>query len=139
MVKDNGAPSKNKAMMQHFLKGLDEDIGTIDKFLSPDCRAYLPGSNLPVDREGFKKFVGMLYTAFPDLHHGLEHQIGEGNEVTSLVTVRGTHKGDFQGISPTGRRVTFTDIIVARIEDGKFVALWAQFDTLGLLHQLGVG
>lgn len=139
MVNDGGTQSENKAIVERFLKELDEDIGAIDEFFSLDCRVHLPGSDLLVDREGFKKFVGMLYAAFPDLHHEIEHQIEEGNEVASLVTVRGTHKGDFQGIPPTGRQVTFTDMIMARITDGKFFPLWAQFDLLGLLHQLGVG
>ena len=75
MVKDGGVPSENKAMVERFLKHLDEDIGAIDEFFSPGCRAHLPGSNLPVDREGFKQFVGMLYAAFPDLHHEIEHQV----------------------------------------------------------------
>ncbi len=139
MVKNGGIPNENKAIAERFLKDLDEDIGAIDKFLSPGCRAHLPGNNLPVDRQEFKEFVGMLYTAFPDLHHEIEQQIGEGNKVASLVTVRGTHKGYFQGVSPTGRQVAFTDIIIAQIENGKFVSLWAQFDVLGLLHQLSLG
>lgn len=139
MIKDGGTPSENKAIVERFLKNLDEDICAIDEFFSHDCRVHLPGSDLPVDREGFKKFVGMLYAAFPDLHHEIDHQIEEGNEVASLVTVRGTHRGDFQGIPPTGRQVMFTDMIMARIEDGTFFAFWAQFDALGLLRQLGVG
>ncbi|HEY3278667.1 MAG TPA: ester cyclase [Syntrophorhabdaceae bacterium] len=137
MVKDSGATSESKTIVERFLKNLDKNLNAIDEFFSPGCRAYLPGNSLPVDREGFKGFVDMLYTAFPDLHHEIEHQIGEEKEVASLVTVRGTHKGEFQGMSPTGKEVIFTDIIMARIEDGKFVALWAQFDVSGLLRQLG--
>jgi len=135
MAKENGR-SENKALVQRFLKHLDRDIRAIDEFFAPRCLAYLPGNNLPLDREGFKQFAGMLYAAFPDLHHEIEHQVEEGNEVASLVTVRGTHKGNFQGIPSTERQVTFTDIIMTRIEEGKFVALWAQFDSLGLLHQI---
>lgn len=136
MTKDGDSSNENKSMVTRFLRDLDGDIGAVDDFLPSDCRAHLPGSQFPVDREGFKQFVSMLYAAFPDLHHEIEYQIREGNKVASLVTVRGTHKGDFQGISPTGRQVTFTDIIIAQIEDGKLAALWAQFDALGLLHQL---
>lgn len=51
-----------------------QKVGGMSSF-SPDCRTHLPGSNLPVDREGFKKFVGMLYKAFPDLHHEIEYQL----------------------------------------------------------------
>lgn len=75
MVKDGGTPSENKVIVENFSKALDEDIGSVDEFFSPDFQAHLPGSNIPVNREGFKEFVGMLYATFPDLHHEIEHQI----------------------------------------------------------------
>lgn len=82
--------------------------------------------------------MALLYAAFPDLHHKVEDQIAENDRVVSLVTVRGTHQGDFQGIAPKGKQMIITDIIIARIKGGKAVELWAQFDALGLLQQLGV-
>ena len=54
------------------------------------------------------------------------------------MTVRGTHQDIFQGIKATGNKVEFTDLIITRLEKGKAVELWAQFDILGLLTQLGV-
>lgn len=131
--------SENKAIVKAFLGQLDKDIAAVDGFLSPDCEAYLPGSPLPTDREGFKEFVAMLYRAFPDLHHEIAQQIAQGDRVASIVTARGTHQGNFQGISATGRQVIITDIIVTRIGEGKVTGLWAQFDALGLLHQLSGG
>ena len=80
----------------------------------------------------------MLYAAFPDLHHTVEDQISENDKVASLVNVCGTHWGDFQGIAQTGKRIVFKDIIITRIQEGKIVELWAQFDALSLLQQLGV-
>jgi len=129
--------SENKAIVRDFLNRLDKNSAAIDDFFSADCQAYLPGSPLPTDREGFKRFVHMLYQAFPDLHHEIVQQVAEGDRVASIVTARGTHLGDFQGIPATEREVVITDIFVARIEDGKVTALWAQFDALGLLQQLG--
>ncbi len=129
---------ENKALAKVFLEELDKNISAIEEFFSPDCPAHLPGFPCPTDREGFVQFVTMLYTAFPDLHHTVEDQIAEDDRVASIINVRGTHKGDFQGIAPTGRQVTFEDFMVTRIQEGKVVELWAQFDALKLLQQLGV-
>ncbi|WP_051409320.1 ester cyclase [Syntrophorhabdus aromaticivorans] len=129
----------NKAILEHFLKELDEGIDAVDKFFSPVCSAYLPGNTLPVNRDGFKQFVEMLYSAFPDLRHHIQEQVAERDTVAAVVTVHGTHMGEFQGISPTGKQIIVTDIIVAKIEAGNIVRIWAQFDALGLLRQLGPG
>ncbi|MDQ3397300.1 MAG: ester cyclase [Deinococcota bacterium] len=57
--------------------------------------------------EGFKQFVAMLATAFPDLQVTLEDMIAEGDKVVARVTVSGTHKGTFMGsIIPNGKQVT---------------------------------
>ena len=45
----------------------------------------------------------MFSTAFPDLHHTVDEMIAEGNVIVARWTVRGTHRGDFQGIAPTGK------------------------------------
>jgi hypothetical protein len=80
MPNDGRVLSENKALVERFLKDLDEDIGAIDDFFAPGCRAHLPGSNLPVDREGFKIFVGMLYAATPQRLHE-ELKIGPNRPV----------------------------------------------------------
>lgn len=129
---------QNKATIRIFLEKLDEDISAIDEFFIPDCPAHLPGIPGPTNREGFRKFVEILYTAFPDLHHVIKEQIAEHDKVASIINVYGTHKGDFQGIAPTGRQVMFEDFMITRIQGGKVVELWAQFDALKLLQQLGV-
>jgi predicted ester cyclase len=42
------------------------------------------------------------------------------------------------GVAPTGKRVTMTGISIHRIADGKIVEEWQQWDSLGLMQQLGV-
>ncbi len=129
----------NKTLMRDFLIELDNNgPDAIDRFFSPDCLAYLPGTQDPTGREGFKGFVSMLYTAFPDFRHTIVDQVAENEKVANLVSARGTHKGAFQSIAATGKAVVITDIIIVKIMDGKVVELWAQFDVLGLLQQLGV-
>lgn len=80
----------------------------------------------------------MLYTAFPDLHHTIVDQFAENEKVANLVVARGAHRGVFLNIAPTGKTMVITDIMIVRIIDGRVVELWAQFDALGLLQQLGI-
>jgi predicted ester cyclase len=77
------------------------------------------------------------FAAFPDAQFTLEDLIAEGDKVTFRATLRGTHRGEFMGIAPTGKHVTMTAIGIGRIEEGKIAEGWQSTDVLGLLQQLG--
>jgi predicted ester cyclase len=79
----------------------------------------------------------MSFTAFPDLHFTLEDRIAEGDKVVSRWTFHGTHKGELQGMPPSGKQVTMTGISIDRLAWGKVVESWDNPDQLGLLQQIG--
>ncbi len=78
----------------------------------------------------------MFYAAFPDAH-AVEELIGEGDLVVCRSTVRMTHKGEFQGVAPTGYEVTVTTICIGRVAGGKLVEVWAEGDMLGVMQEIG--
>jgi predicted ester cyclase len=82
-------------------------------------------------------FVTMLRSAFPDVHYTVENAVAEGDLAAGHVTVRGTHQGEFLGVAPTGREVTWTETYVGRFEHGKLVEHWGDSDDLGLMQQIG--
>lgn len=88
--------------------------------------------------EGYKKFVAMYRTAYPDLHFTVEDQIAEGDKVVNRLTFTATHKGKLMGIPPTGVKITTTGITICRYGDGKMLEAWVDSDVLGMLQQLGV-
>ena len=91
--------------------------------------------------EGLKhaKHTIMEYrSAFSDVLFSVEDQIAEGDMIVTRWTARGTHKGVFRGIPPTGKHAMTTGISITRVASGKFVEGWTMFDALGLLQQLGV-
>ena len=63
--------------------------------------------------------------------------VAEGDKVVYRASARGTHKGEFMGIASTGKRVTFTTIVISRIANGKFQEDWESFDGMYVLQQLG--
>jgi predicted ester cyclase len=62
----------------------------------------------------------------------------DGDKVVSRWTCHGTHRGEFLGVAPTGKHVTFTGINIYRITHGKSVERWAQEDAISLYQQLGL-
>ena len=115
------------------------NIGVIDELVTPDYVGHDPSQ--PEDMrgpEGVKQFVTTYLTAFPDGRITIDEQLAEGDHVASHWTGRGTQQGDLMGIPPTGKQVTVTGITISRVKDGKVVEEWTNWDTLGLLQQLGV-
>jgi steroid delta-isomerase-like uncharacterized protein len=91
----------------------------------------------PLNRDATKQVVGMFSTAFPDLEHTVDEMIAEGTTVAARWTVRGTHRGDFQRIAPTGKPVNLSGTTVHHMTDGKISETWLTLDNLELLQQLG--
>jgi steroid delta-isomerase-like uncharacterized protein len=78
--------------------------------------------------DSFKETFSEAREGFPDLTVTIEDVMAEGDRVTARVTMRGTHRGEFQGIAPTGKRVEVRAIDMFRIEDGKIVEHWGHAD-----------
>lgn len=91
----------------------------------------------PLDRSGVEAFYSLLWSAFPDLRISVDDMIGEGDRVAWRLTVKGTHEGEFRGVSPTGVAVTFGAQYLFRFRDGVIVERWTNFDRLGVMVQLG--
>ena len=79
-----------------------------------------------------------FYKAFPDLHFEVQRQFVSGDQGVVCWHVTGTHRGDFAGIPPTGRRVEYNSCAVLKMREGKIARVWTYFDTGLILRQLGV-
>jgi predicted ester cyclase len=113
------------------------NIGIADELLATDFveREELP-PGISRDREGVKQLATMLRSAFPDLNVTVDDIVAEGDKVVLRQTWSGTHRGEFMGIAPTGRKVSFGVIDILRVAGGKFVEHWGQMDGMGLMQQL---
>jgi len=87
--------------------------------------------------EQIKELLIDFYNAFPDAKSTVDIILAEGDMVAWRVTHRGTHKGKFMGISPTGKNFDVTNTAIARIVDGRWLDTWATMDNLHLMQQLG--
>lgn len=104
---------------------------------SRDFRAHMSGAKEPLNSDAWMGFMSAFTTAFPDGRISVDSCIAEGDTVATRWTLTGTHRGEFQGVPPTGKAVTITGIDFSRVADGKFTRHWAQFDLMSLMQQIG--
>jgi predicted ester cyclase len=86
----------------------------------------------------FKRTVGGLRHAFPDLHLTIDELITRDDKVWARMTARGTHLGPFMGFAPTAKPFTIAVFDVCRVEHGRIVEHWGVPDRFALLRQLGL-
>jgi steroid delta-isomerase-like uncharacterized protein len=109
----------------------------IDELVEPDALIRTP---LPIEATGAqlaKEVFARLLRAYPDLHITIEDLIEEGDRVVSRNTVTGTHQGEYMGIPPTGKSVTYNEVIIARFAEGRIAETWGVVDVLAQMRQLG--
>ena len=130
---------QNKSLVRRYLEQtLNEgNAAAMDELTPADYVGHMSG--VPdFDREAHKQLLATFRVAFPDMRMTIEDLIAEGDKVVNRTTFSGTHRGEFQGIAPTGKRVTISSISVSRIANGKVVEDWTVLDMLGMMQQLGV-
>jgi predicted ester cyclase len=131
----------NKAVSRRWIEVFnDRDDAAEADVRAPDYVAHAPASlePAPLDSEAWTRFLSGFVEGFPDLRLTVEDAVGEGDLVAQRVHFAGTHTGEFQGLPPTQRRVSFSGLELNRFVDGRVAEHWFQLDALSLLQQLGL-
>lgn len=135
--------SSNKATFRRFHDATNSgDVeliaNTIDELVEPDAVIHTP---LPIEATGaqlLKDVFTRLLRAYPDLHIAVEDVIEEGDKIVSRNRVTATHQGEYMGVPPTGRSVTYNEIFIVRFARGRIAETWGIVDVFSQMKQLGV-
>ena len=126
---------ENKAIVRRFVEAYNKrDLDLFDDLLAPD---YFDHTS-KVGVEGLKQLMNMAFKAFPDFHETIEDIIAEGDKVWARITFTGTHRGEFMGIAPTGKKITTEMVDIFRIVNGKLVEYRDVNNNLDYLKRLGI-
>jgi steroid delta-isomerase-like uncharacterized protein len=130
---------ENKALVRRFVEEFwnEGNTATADELMAVDAEIHMPTGEM-VSLDELKSFAAAWRGSFPDWHSTFEELIAEGDRVAELWTGRGTHRGELQGIAPTGKRVEAPGSVFYRIVGGKIVEFRGQLDMMSLMQQLGV-
>lgn len=130
--------SSPEAVVRRWTEDLwNGQLELIDDVFAPDVVDHNPLPGQAPGRDGQRQAIELFRSAFPDLSVTADDVIVSGRSAAVRWSANGTHQGEVLGVAPTGRRVTMSGIDIVRIERGRITERWGEFDTLGLLTQLG--
>ena len=141
MPQQTQTSEQNKQIVHRFM---DEcwnrgNVNTASEFLSERVRFHDPVfPNLNAGIQNVKNHIEGCRKAFPDLNFTIDDTIAERDECVIHWTGRGTHRGPFLGMQPTNRKVTVNGTSIFRLEDGKIVEGYANWNLATMMAQLGV-
>jgi steroid delta-isomerase-like uncharacterized protein len=142
MPTDRNPIADHKQMVHRFM---DEcwNIGkmeTLHELLAQDCRIHDPVfPALTSGADNMARHITMCRNGFPDMNFTIDDTIAERNEVVIHWTANGTHRGEYLGMQPTNRGASVSGTSIFRIEDSMIVEMWADWNLMSLMNQLGVG
>lgn len=118
-----------------FSKG---DVDVLDELMTPDFINHNAPPGMDTGLAGVKRVIQVERTGFPDMRVELIRDFEDGEYVVQHVRVSGTHTGPVFGAAPTGRTISWNEIHIARVRDGRCSEHWACNDLHSLLMQVGL-
>jgi steroid delta-isomerase-like uncharacterized protein len=125
-----------RSLIQRYFDALNSNhLDALDAFVASDVKLE---STRPGGRNGLKQEHATFRAAFPDVAHQVVENITQEDRLAARVVTHGTFLGDFLGHKPNGRQFVASSVMVFHVRDGWVTELYSIFDTVKMLHQLGL-
>ena len=130
---------KNKQVAHQFYDAFNRhDPEGMSHLVSSNASYTFHFAGMPAtDWKARKQFVTNVVKAFPDIDHHILDIVAEGDKVALRFNITGTHKGQFQDIPATGKKISVGCMNFLTIIDGKIIEEWSNSDMMGLMQQIG--
>lgn len=126
----------NKELIRRWLAAADAGFtADFEAFFSKDYRGHLSGRT-HMDLDELVRLERAFARAFNPVVRTIEDLLAVDDQVVLRLASAAQHSGEWQGIPATGRRVSFTAIVIYRIAQGRVVESWGEVDFAGLWRQL---
>lgn len=138
MGADHAASETEEFVVTAFTETMgDGDIDAVDEHFSESLEYHRSSGEL-AGRHELKDDIDMFHAAFPGLEIDISRLMSQGQKVSFIYRLSGSHEGEFEGIPPTGQEMEAKGAAIVRVEDGEIAEYRIVFDNLGMLEQLGV-
>jgi predicted ester cyclase len=136
-----GVTEESKALMWRITDEIWNNgrLELIDELIAEDLvdHVEVPGL-VGSGRARYRASIELMHAAFPDYRNPLDFVIADGAFAASYGRSSGTHRGEFFGVAPTGRRIDVPTFGILRFRDGRAVERWGFADNLAIMQQLGL-
>jgi predicted ester cyclase len=100
----------------------------------PDVEGGISDKNLA----NWKELLSGFHKAFPDSKIRVLIQIADNGHVATRWEMKATQSGEYMGLAATGRKLTWTGVVVDRFEGDKIVETWVNWDKYRFFEELGL-
>lgn len=126
----------NKALIRSWLAAADAGFPPdFEVFFTKDYRGHLSGRT-HMDLKELERLERGFARAFNPVVRTIDDLLAIDDRVVLRLTSNARHTGEWQGIPATERQVTFTGMVIYRIEQGRIAESWGEVDFAGLWRQL---
>lgn len=131
-----------RQQMQDFIKRRweayeDLDAAALAADYAENVIIESPTAGILTGPDAAERAFRVIFSAFLDLTTKIDDLIVDGNNAVVVLSLEGTHIGEFLGIPPTGKRFTMPAVFFYQLENGKIVRERRIYDFTGLLVQIG--
>ena len=126
---------ENKALVRRWIEeGFNrQNLAVVDELIAEQFTV----NGQTIGRDGLRMSMSRHLMGFPDLRVTIDDILAEGSKVGVWYTAEGTHRGEFEGIPATGKRVKWSGFDLLTVEHGKITQARFISDLFGLMTQLG--
>ena len=130
---------RNKQIVCNYIREIVNtgNVSEIFKYIHPDYVEVYKNVRHPIGIDGAKKHILGVRNTYPDLNVAIEKQIAENDWVVTQIIARGTHKGEWLGIKPTGLMVEYTGVNIDKISDNLIIEHDGAANLLETLLEIG--
>lgn len=113
----------NKDTVKYFYEVIVSEnlLDELSKYISEDCVQKIGEKTIFIGVDGMKQHLLAVKKTYPDYTMRIIRQYIDGDYVISEFIMRGTHKGDFIGITPTNKVLEITGVDIDKVIDGRIV------------------
>jgi predicted ester cyclase len=131
----------NKALCRRLWEVYLRDYDASSEIAAPRYTLHMNGMDIEMEpgSEVHRMQFDAWANAFSDIRITVVNQVAEGDMVAEHIRFEGAHTGiSFMGVPASGKTISFTQTHIHRIEDGRIIETWENFDELAFYRQLGV-
>lgn len=126
-----------KERIRYFYENVTSNglIDEVPQYVSKDCTIRIGEQIIPAGIEGMKQHLVAVRETYPDLKMTIIRQYCDGDYIISEFIAEGTHQGEWLGMKPTGKKLSFTGVDIDKTADGKIIEHGGAMNTFEALFE----
>ena len=127
----------NKSLVRRWIAELwnKGNFAVASDVFAPTYVHRTPVATFP-DLPTFLQMISDFRTGVPDVQVAIQDLFAEDDRIVFRWLLTGTHRGSLFGIASTNKAITHSGMTIQRVENGKIVEAWAEFNAGGLRQYL---